>query len=248
MRIASFWHFINVNFFGRLGFKVEKIERTFEAKRAGLIKIIQPDLVIDGGANIGQWALQVGSTNPGINIWSFEPLSESRITLEKNFSRRNLEWRIFPYALGRVNQKLKINVSSNSQMSSSILESDTHSKIHPQIFFELQRTVDVVALDSLKSEMEEFKSIYLKLDVQGYEMQALLGALKTLKKVSIIEVESSFTPLYVGETAHHELIAKIVSFGFTPFFVGVPHSEPSGRQYALDTVLVRDDLLHLLER
>lgn len=245
MRVSSFGHFINLRFFSRMGFKVEKVERTFEAKRSNLISMINPDLVIDGGANTGQWALQVGSTNPGIQIWSFEPLVESRQKLEVNFSVRNLGWKIFPFALGQRNEKLPINIASNSQMSSSFLKSDIHSKIHRHISFGNQREIEVISLDSLHDELREFKNIYLKLDIQGFEMAAILGALKIIEKVSVIEVESSFTPLYIGETAHHELITKIKSLGFTPFFISTPHAEPSGRQFALDTILVRNELINI---
>jgi FkbM family methyltransferase len=243
MGIGSFGNFINLNFFSRMGFKVERIERTFEAKRSSLISIIQPDLVIDGGANTGQWAVRIGGAHPSVRIWSFEPLRESRLKLEKTFSTQNLEWKIFPFALGEKKQNLTINIASNSQMSSSFLQSSLHSVIHPEISFESQREINVISLDSLQDELQPFNNIYLKLDVQGFEMAAILGTLKIIEKVSVIEVESSFTPLYVGETAHHELIVKIKSLGFTPFFISVPHAEPSGRQFALDTILVRNELI-----
>jgi hypothetical protein len=80
------------------------------------------------------------------------------------------------------------------------------------------------------------------LDVQGSEMDVILGSLTILEKVSVIEIESSFTPLYDGETSHHELVSKIKSLGFTPWFISTPSSDSSGRQFALDTILVSDDL------
>jgi len=237
---------INCYIFRFFNFKIEKINRTFEYKRSRLISVIKPDLVIDGGANIGQWALELDKKHPKLKIWSFEPLQDSRNLLESRANVRSTEWKVFPFALGKKDGRRQMNIASNQQMSSSFLIPSFHTRLRPDILFTKTEEVSVIALDTIKDQLNEFQSIFLKLDVQGSEMDAILGALNILKKVSIIEIESSFTPLYDGETAHHELIAKIKSLGFTPFFITVPHAEPSGRQYALDTILINDDLLYLL--
>lgn len=234
---------INRFIFRFLGYKIEKIDRTFEHKRARLISVIQPDLVIDGGANVGQWAIEIKRMHPYLKIWSFEPLEYSRKLLEIRAKKSSIEWKVFPFAMGREEDKKQIHVASNSQMSSSILTPDYHSSLRPDILFQNTEEVSVIPLDSIKDQLIHFKSIFLKLDVQGSEMDAIQGGLEVLKKVSIIELESSFTPLYEGETAHHELISSIKSIGFTPWFVSTPSFDSSGRQFALDTILVRNDLI-----
>jgi hypothetical protein len=128
-------------------------------------------------------------------------------------------------------------------MSSSFFDSTIHSQIRPEITFDSQQEVAVVSLDSFGHRLQEFKSIFLKLDVQGFELSVILGAVKILPKISIIELESSFTPLYEGETAHHELIVKIKELGFTVWCISTPSSEKSGRQFALDTLLIRSGLI-----
>ena len=243
MKQRSIARFLNNYVFSFLGIKIEKIERTFEGRRSKLIHLIKPDLVIDGGANIGQWAKEVRKTDPSLEIWSYEPLQESRNRLERASQQYSNKWKIFPYALGKKNEKRTMNVASNSQMSSSLLNSNIHSAIHPEITFSNRQTVEVITLDSLQKDLDNFKNIFLKLDIQGFEMAAILGALKILPKVSIVELESSFSPLYEGETPHHELISKMKSLGFTVWCTSTPSTELSGRQFALDTLLIREDLI-----
>jgi FkbM family methyltransferase len=243
MKRYSVPKFINTYLFRHLGVRLEKLERTFEGQRANLIRDLKPELIIDGGANIGQWASQVRKVNPALKIWSFEPLEESRKQLEKVSNRYRNEWEVFPFALGQKNETRYINIASNSQMSSSFFDSTIHSQIRPEITFDSQQEVEVISLDSLEHRLQEFKNIFLKLDVQGFELSVILGAVKILPKISMIELESSFTPLYEGETAHHELIVKIKELGFTVWCISTPSSEKSGRQFALDTLLIRSDLI-----
>ena len=235
--------FINTSLFRHLGVRLERLERTFEGQRANLVRDLKLDLIIDGGANIGQWASQVRKVNPAVKIWSFEPLEDSRKQLEEVSHRYRNEWEVFPFALGQKNETRHINIASNSQMSSSFFDSTFHSQIHPDITFDSQQKVAVVSLDSLEHQLKEFKNIFLKLDVQGFEMSVILGAVKILPRISMIELESSFTPLYEGETAHHELIVKIKEFGFTVWCISTPSSEKSGRQFALDTLLIRSNVI-----
>jgi len=235
--------FINTSLFRHLGVRLERLERPFEGQRANLMRDLKPDLIIDGGANIGQWASQVRKVNPAIKIWSFEPLEDSRKQLEEVSHRYRNEWEVFPFALGQKNETRHINIASNSQMSSSFFDSSFHSQIRPDITFDSQQKVAVVSLDSLEHQLKEFKNIFLKLDVQGFEMSVILGAVKILPRISMIELESSFTPLYEGETAHHELIVKIKEFGFTVWCISTPSSEKSGRQFALDTLLIRSNVI-----
>ena len=234
---------INNYIFRHLKLKIEKVDRTFEHKRSRLIFDLKPDIVIDGGANIGQWALELHKAHPQLEVWSFEPLEKSRKLLELQASKRSSVWKVFPFAIGKEEGKKRLNIASNEQMSSSFLNPSFHTRLRPDILFDDTEEVSVVTLDSIRQDLIRFESIFLKLDIQGSELDAILGGLRILDKVSMIEIESSFTPLYEGETAHHELISSIKALGFTPWFINVPSSDSSGRQFALDTILVRNNLI-----
>lgn len=221
-----------------LNVRIERKERTFDWRRAFLVEQISPDLTLDGGANRGQWASALRSRFSDIEIWSFEPLLKP-FNLLTSKCIADPHWSAFNVALGDMPGVLNANLASNQEMSSSLLTSGMHSVIHPKISFDSKEEVNVITLDSLLPQIGP-RRIFLKLDLQGYEAAALEGALDLLKQVDIVEIESSFTPLYEGETAHHPLVSKLMKRGFTPFATSAPHQDRFGREFALDTLLVSD--------
>jgi hypothetical protein len=73
----------------------------------------------------------------------------------------------------------------------------------------------VVPLDSLKSRLlRPGDVVWLKLDVQGYEMQVLAGAERTLRETRLIEMELSLVPLYEGQALICESIDRLREMGF----------------------------------
>ena len=96
------------------------ITKNYLYRRQKILKHFNIDLVIDVGANVGQYALELRDLNYEGNIVSFEPLKEEFKILEKKASKDSM-WKTFNYALGSRNGIEKINISENSY-SSSILE------------------------------------------------------------------------------------------------------------------------------
>ena len=80
---------------------------------------------------------------------------------------------------------------------------------------------------------------YLKLDVQGSEMDILLGAEKILSKFRFIEFESALVQLYEGETTHYEISRWLMDHGFKPLQVVVTHWDSSGATISLDAIFER---------
>jgi hypothetical protein len=70
-----------------------------------------------------------------------------------------------------------------------------------------KRSVEVVTLDSMNLFEGEPLGL-IKLDIQGAELHALMGATTTLKRTEYIWIEVSFKPLYKGSP----IFADIVSF------------------------------------
>ena len=90
--------------------------------------------------------------------------------------------------------------------SSSVLNIlDEHINPAPDSKYVDSYIVDQIKLDDLDFD-KDFNSIFLKIDVQGYELDVLKGAAKLLDKISLIKVEISFTELYDNSTNWRSLV------------------------------------------
>jgi hypothetical protein len=62
-----------------------------------------------------------------------------------------------------------------------------------------QRTVETRTLDSYDIDADGFDHVFLKIDVQGHEIDVLTGASATLGKADVVLLELSFAPEYQGK-------------------------------------------------
>jgi FkbM family methyltransferase len=170
----------------------------------------QIDCVLDIGANIGQYAKSLRELGYRGKIVSFEPLPQAYDRLKKN-SEKDVLWEVAPRtAIGDKDGEIEINISGNSEASSVLNILDSHLKMSSDFAYVSSETVKLNKLDTIaKSYVKEANSIYLKIDVQGYELQVLEGASQILPKVSGIQLELSLTPLYDNQPLWNETLEKM---------------------------------------
>lgn len=221
------------------GLSISRNRNNFDNTRNSLIRELLPYLTLDCGANAGQWGTNFKEEFPELRLISFEPLVESFKILEEK-SRKYKHWVAHNVALSSFSGSATIHFASNQGMSSSLNRPLLHSKVHPEITFEESLEVSVSTLDNFHLDGNR---IFLKIDVQGHENELLLGAAESLKSVALIEIESSYTPLYDSEVSHHELLSKLSTLGFIPYSFGNVHHDLRGRVWQLDTLLVRSDYI-----
>ena len=135
------------------------------------------DLVLDVGANVGQYARFIRQTGYSGRIVSFEPLSSAYRQLQKNKDSDSL-WSIAPQAaIGDVEGKIKLNIAKNS-FSSSVLDMlDAHIEAAPASSYIGSEIVSMNRLDSIAGPFitEGIRNVFLKIDAQGFEKQVLRG-------------------------------------------------------------------------
>lgn len=179
-----------------------------------LASIPQPDIVIDAGANNGQFALICRNFFPQVLCYSFEPLDDACYIYNKVFQSSN-NFYLFQFALGAKEQSLCINISARSDSSSLLPISKLQNLIFPGTHSVDTQTVSVRRLDSFfdpKSFVDKIS--FLKVDVQGFELEVLSGAFNILSSFDFIYCECSFVQLYKGQSSADEVIKFLLSSGF----------------------------------
>ena len=109
---------------------------------------------------------------------------------------------------------MSIHVSREDDSSSLLPITSLQNILFPGTDEKEVRTIQVKRLDAVLVPMDIEKPALLKLDVQGFEKQALEGCKSLLLMFSYIYVECSFVELYVGQARAHEVISFLHDFGF----------------------------------
>ena len=125
-------------------------------------------------------------------------------------------WTAYNFGIGEKEKEVELNISENSYSSSVLQILPTHVETAPQSKYISKEMISIKRLDSLHEiNIDKFNKIFLKIDTQGYEEQALMGAEKILSKVEGIQMELSLQPLYKGQSTFTELYEKIKKLNFS---------------------------------
>lgn len=122
------------------------------------------DVIVDAGVCNGEEVDAALNMNSNVSILAFEPNEESFAKLMKKYND-NKSVKLYPYALWNENTKLSGN--GNSLLSTKYTEVDNIAGV-----------VNAVKLDDIIKDKVDF----IKMDIEGAELNALQGAKKTISK------------------------------------------------------------------
>jgi FkbM family methyltransferase len=174
------------------------------------------DCVFDVGANRGQYGLflrrEVGFAG---TILSFEPIRKNVEAL-KRASSGDAHWFVHDYALGAKNGASPINVMNMAEFSSF------HTPSAGQPFGDMNAVsyTEMVDIKTLSGEFSAlrsrhaFRSPYLKMDTQGFDMRVVEGAGDVLGEVRALQTEISIQPIYDGMPDYRTAIKTLEDSGF----------------------------------
>jgi FkbM family methyltransferase len=185
-----------------------------EARRARLLASTEVDLVLDVGANVGQYASRLRPAGYKGRIVSFEPLSDAFAELSAA-AAADPTWECRRLALGATDGETEINISGNSYSSSLLDMEDRHVESAPESKYVGTEKIETARLDSLWDELvRDGERPFLKLDVQGFELEALRGAEDSLPKILGVQAELSLVPLYRDGPVFRDVIDYLEERGF----------------------------------
>jgi len=178
------------------------------ARRAQLLATNGINLVLDVGANVGQYSHGLREIGYRGRIVSFEPLSTTYQQLTCRARADRLSWKALNLALGATDTTSEINIAGNSESSSFLDMLPAHLHAAPTSKYVGKERVTVRRLDSVFSEIcSPNDRILLKIDTQGYEKNVLDGANGCLRHIQMVQLEMSLTPLYRNELLFDEMHA-----------------------------------------
>jgi FkbM family methyltransferase len=207
-------------------------------EHVGAMRSVPFSTLIDVGANIGQFSLMSRTLHPAAIIHAFEPLRLMADTYERLFAG-DARTTLHRCAAGTSAMTMDINVSNHPDSSSLLPISDQQSQLFPGTQKASVEQVRVVRIDDELPVDALSGPILIKLDVQGFELEALKGMPRLLARASWVYVEVSFMTLYEGQPLADEICAWLAENGFKISGVYNPTYSDEGVSIQADLLFAR---------
>jgi len=179
----------------------------------GVLQSINPEFIVDIGANKGQFALIAAEIHPSVPLIAFEPLSEPSATFRRVFGDES-HIRLHQFAIGPGPRRASMNVSGRADSSSLLPIAQAQAKQFKGTEAVGTEDVDVAPLSGFIRPSMLDRQALLKIDVQGYELETLKACEPLLSQFRWVYVELSFVEFYMGQALAHEVIMYLARRGF----------------------------------
>ena len=201
------------------GYDIDKFNKqlTVETHIRELLPRLGVDLVLDVGANEGQYASVLRHVGYTGKIISFEP---SVVPFAKlvTAAAKDDSWQAFNIALGDAPGDATLNVSGASVFSSLHQPNDFgKAKFGAAIEAPETETVSIQRLDAfLNQHVVDFDdlNVFLKMDTQGHDNSVFEGAGEYASRFCGLQSEIAVTPIYDDIPDYMESIALYRSFDY----------------------------------
>jgi FkbM family methyltransferase len=190
-------------------------DREVAAYRRVAAKGFSPAAVIDVGAYEGNWTRAVREVFPDAFVLMVEPQADKAPCLEATV-----------LDIGSVRYERAL-LSGAEDERVTFYEMKTGSSMYPEQsnVARSEAELSTNTLDGLASDLEA--PIFLKIDVQGAELEVLKGGRQTLSRTDLVQLEVALLPYNRGAPSFLEVLLFMDSLGFVPLdFSG--ESRPTG--------------------
>jgi len=183
------------------------------------VKGLKPQVIYDIGANRGTWTSLCRYVFPSCHIHAFEPL-DAHCQLFRARTKGSERITLHGVALGRSDGTAPMNVTSFSDASSMLSVTDIGETTFGISVVE-QVPIQIRTLDGYCPENRLPAPDLMKLDVQGYELEVLRGAVNALKHCSAIISEVSFKRFYKEQCLFEDVVGFLYERSFRLSALGV---------------------------
>ncbi|OQA86732.1 MAG: hypothetical protein BWY31_01133 [Lentisphaerae bacterium ADurb.Bin242] len=154
---------------------------------------VSPAWVVDVGAADGAMARAALDSYPSCKVVCFEPCASTFTEMKNALSRYGERVRLIHAAVADYTGETQLHITTSRFANSLFPQSEKYKEENPAIHEISSETVHVVSLDSLDLDLPPRSDGILKIDVEGSEMEVLLGGRKFISgKVDWIIIELAF--------------------------------------------------------
>jgi FkbM family methyltransferase len=150
-----------------------------------------------------------------IQFHCFEPLSNPFSLLKKGYSHEKLV-HLHNFWLWDADKKIDMHVSNIDDSSSILAPTERMSDTYKQIHFSKIESISIKKLDTIFETLllKSSDTILMKVDTQGFEWAVFEWSKETLKKISLIVVELSFTHFYEAQPLFSDILKQLETCWF----------------------------------
>lgn len=195
-----------------LGYDIRRINSHIHKRPIDFIRSRNIDVVLDVGANVGQYAARLREDGYAGWIVSVEPVGEVYKALSAR-AAGDEPWKTMNLAFGEKEGEAEINVSEASVLSSIRQQLPAAVAFNSEARIVRREMTRVARLDDVISDLPKGRA-FLKIDTQGYEQQVLMGASGCLSQFLGVQLELPIIHLYEGTWHFHEAVDYMRKRGF----------------------------------
>lgn len=214
---------------------------SFDLQRRTLLANQRVDLVIDVGANEGQFACTLRQHYVG-ELLSVEPAAEPFERLQAR-AAGDAAWHVERCALGAEAGELELRIS-NLSVFNSFLPTKAYCDDQFGGKARITRTerVPVCRLDAIiGAAVPDFanRRIFLKMDTQGFDLQVFRGARAVLPQIVGLQSEVSVRQLYDGAPDWLDVLGEYQTAGFAVAALAPASQSRDGWPIEYDCLMIR---------
>ena len=192
--------------------------------------------IIDVGANCGVWTQMALECFPQAAVIAIEPQVEMVPSLT-NLCKNYPQIQFIQAGAGRSSGELVQTIWEDLAGSSFLPTVDPEKMSSGQ-----QRKTQIVTIDNLLSSRPDFQPDLVKLDIQGFELEALAGATSLFGRTEVFIIETSLFPFLSNEPIAREIIEFMASRKYEIYDItGVLRRPYDGALGQIDLAFAKQD-------